>query len=140
MNLKEQSPKLTVRRWRESDAVFVCYLRNSPRLMKWFRQTKPITVEDEKNFIRNDKDYNGQIVKLDNSIIGVLAIRNSGELCVVMEAENYKYLPYLLKDKQAWGEVFHGNPIQKYLKLAGFKKQGKGKVYNGRPTTLWLKS
>jgi hypothetical protein len=114
-------------------------MRNNPELMKWFRQTRPLDLEDQKIFIKHDKHYNGEIIELNGKPIGVLAIKHSGELAVVLEEVNYIYLPELLNGKKAWGEMFIGNPILKYLLNAGFEVTGMGDNYNNRPTLMLVK-
>lgn len=113
--------RLTVRDWKESDAVFVCWMRNNPALNKWYRQAEPIRLKDQKKF---QAENSAQIVELDNKPIGVLWTKPSGELSLVMEEKDYKYIPRLFKKRPRgnyWGEVFMGNPILKYLLEAGFQ-------------------
>ena len=124
--------QLKLRPWLVKDASFVCKMRNNPKLMKWFRQDQPILLKDQQEFIKNHVDYQGQIIELNDKRIGVFAIKTTGELAVVLNEEDYKYLPQLLKDKRAWGEGFVGNPILKYLLNAGFVTVGIG-YWNERP-------
>lgn len=116
--------RLKLRLWKESDAAFVCYMRNTPSLMRWYRQEEPISLEKQKDFIKKDTHYNGRIIELKGKPIGVFAAQNHGEISIVLEEKYFKYIPQLFNNKVTgcyWGEVFVGNPILKYLLEAGFK-------------------
>ncbi len=127
---------ISLRPWRVEDAAFVCHLRNDPKLMQWYRQDRIIELEEQKEFIRNDKTYNGQIVELFEEPVGVMAIQKSGELSIVLDELYYVYLPELLAGKKCWGEVMLQNPILRYLLNAGMAVVDLGRPVKGSPTLL----
>lgn len=117
--------KLTLRDWKTSDAVFVCYLRNDSRLNQWYRQEEKIALKEQIKFIRTT--YGPKIIEKGRTPIGIFWIKDSGEVSLVMEEKDYKYIPQLFKKRPTnvyWGEVFVGNPILKWLLEAGFRTVG----------------
>ena len=126
---------LKLRAWNESDSVFVCYLRNNPENYRWYRQDKPISLKEQKQFIRKNIDYHGYIVEENNKPIGIAALKyvedgfgicdsySPAELCLVQEKFNPKILDRLFeleKPSYVFAPVFAKNPILKDLLNYGF--------------------
>ena len=112
---------ISTRPWKQSDAAFVCYLRNDPKLNRWYRQTKPLELERQKDFIVLHPE--AEIIERFDEPIGVLWVKPTGEVSLVLHERDYEVIPKLFKNKPTgyyWGEVFVGNPILLYLLQAGF--------------------
>lgn len=123
---------LSIRPWKLSDAAFVCYTRNNPELMQWFRQDKPITLEQQKKFMASHPLYEGYIIEANKKAVGVIALHyhevSSPELCIAAplkyHASAIKTLIKQVKPLSLYGEVFALNPaLPVYLNL-GFKVGG----------------
>lgn len=115
-------PSVTLRPWTVEDAKFVSDLRNQKKLQRWFRQNESITLEAQEAFIRNDGGrYNGQIIELDGVPIGVVAVKGSGELSLVLPTNHYNLLGKILPNTDMWGEVLIGNPLLKALIMNDFE-------------------
>lgn len=112
---------LSTRPWQQTDAVFVCWMRNNPANMRWYRQSTKISLEDQKKFIAENNAF---IIERNRKPVGVLWIKTTGELSLVLDEKDYPLIPQLFKKKPFgfyWGEVFVGNPILTFLLQAGFK-------------------
>lgn len=115
-------PSVTLRPWTVEDAKFVSDLRNQKKLQRWFRQNEPITLEAQETFIRNDRGrYNGQIIILNGTPVGVLAVKGSGELALVLPTTYHNILGKILPGIEMWGEVLIGNPLLKALIMNDFE-------------------
>lgn len=118
---------LRLRPWTQGDAEFVCYIRNQPELMRWFRQNEPITYAYQYDFITRDiveQFYQGQIVfSEDYRNLGVAAIRPTGEMCIAAPLEYHEAITKkLLENREyAFGEVFATNPALKIYLNCGFR-------------------
>jgi RimJ/RimL family protein N-acetyltransferase len=68
---------IKLRPWNEGDAQFIRNLRNDVRLMRWFRQDAPLTLEDQCKFIRTklkDRTYIGYIIVDRHKAVGFVAL------------------------------------------------------------------
>ena len=123
--MKPYSIKL--RPWKVSDAALIVNLRNRQELRQWFRQNKPLTIAEQKRFMREQgQTYNGKIILLNNKPVGVGAIKNTGELSLVLpnkyKLQRRDIIKLLVGDREkVWGEVFEGNPISWDLEMLGFQ-------------------
>ncbi len=117
---------MLLRQWCEQDAVFVCYLRNKPELMKWFRQDKKIGLESQKKFMKTHLDYRGYVVEEFNKPVAVIALnyQTIPELCWVGEAryfmDAYKKLVAKEDPDLVEAPLFAKNPLLKELLKSGF--------------------
>jgi RimJ/RimL family protein N-acetyltransferase len=69
--------RTSLRPWRIKDAEYLLYLRNHPHLMRWFRQDKEITLEEQKAFMREGAKkigYVGYMVVADDRPVGFVAL------------------------------------------------------------------
>lgn len=119
--------KLKLRPWKESDAAFVCYVRNNPELMQWFRQNKPITLQQQKLYMRSNLLYCGYILEDGGVPVGVFALHKHvhtlPELCIAAPLKYHnKGLSLLLKEEpfssDIHAEVMIDNPaLLTYLNM-----------------------
>ncbi len=130
---------MKLRPWTETDASFVCYMRNDPALMKWFRQDKKLTLAHQKNFIRVTPDYHGYILEDEGKPVAIIACHytedNWGmvdtyctpELCYVGEIKHFKQALRMVVRKEKIDKmtapVFAKNPLLIELLKNGFKVQ-----------------
>lgn len=119
---------LNIRKWTLKDAPFTLKVRNHPKLMKWFRQDKPLTLEQQYIFIKNDLLYNkyfGCIIELWNKPIGVTNLKQTMEfgLALLPEYQNKGLEEDILNmlPKGSWSEVFLGNPMIRIYLNNGFE-------------------
>lgn len=124
--------KVSLRPWTLDDAVFVCYLRNDPALMRWFRQSTPLKLKAQRKFIEADikfRNYNGYVVEADGKPVGVCAVKSTQEFSIGIDPAFQKKgiatkaMQILIKNHpQMWSEVFCDNPaLSWYLHKLGFK-------------------
>lgn len=119
---------LELRSWTVDDAEFCLTVRNHPELMRWFRQDEPLQLEQQKEFILNDKDYNGLVIIGDGERLGLCGVKNSGEFTIGLLPE-YQHrgiakwvMSCLIRKRQGiWSEVFVGNPALEWFIRLGFK-------------------
>jgi hypothetical protein len=119
---------ITLRPWQLKDARFIISLRNRPELMKWFRQSEPITLPNQLKFMKSldGQNYNGKIIYLNGKKIGVGAVKTTGELALVLPTkyrlQRRDIIRALVADHPVvWGDVFEGYDISWDLTMCGFK-------------------
>src|SRR5688572_1779672 len=74
--------RIALRPWAVKDAVFACYVRNDPKLMRWFRQDAPIELDAQKQFIQKDIEgsgYNGNVILANDKPVGLCGVKWNGE-------------------------------------------------------------
>lgn len=135
------SPKVTLRDWTLDDVEFSLRVRNHPELMKYFRQNKPLTLDEQSQFIRQDTGYhgtyNGKIVECDGQKVGLCSIKSTGEFTIALLPQYQKQgiaketMRQLTSswahaiDGPIWSEVFVGNPaLEFFISKCGFKVYG----------------
>jgi ribosomal protein S18 acetylase RimI-like enzyme len=127
--------KISLRPWQVADAMFCCYVRNDPKLMKVFRQDEPITLEEQRTFILMDiinRDYNGQIVMVNGKPAGLCGVKATQEFTIAVLPEyqkkgiSTKVMKMLIRQHpQMWSEVFVGNPaLEWFISKLGFRVTG----------------
>lgn len=124
--------KIVLRPWDEDDLMFSLQVRNHPLLMKYFRQDEPISIEAQRLFIINDKDYNGNVIEVDGKRVGLCGVKSTGEFTLGLLPEHQhkgiatRVMQLLIDDHPGiWSEVFVGNPaLEWFIAVLGFKVTG----------------
>ncbi len=104
--------------------------------MKWFRQSALITRDNQIEFIKNDTSnqgvYNGNIVEVDGTPVGLCGVKNTGEFTLGILPEHQhkgvatEAMKILIEQNPGiWSEVFVGNPaLEWFISKLGFKAIG----------------
>lgn len=115
---------ITIRPWTLDDAEFVVSVRNRPELMRWFRQSRELTVGEQLAFMLSHPDYHGYIILENGARVGVVA-NHKEELCIAApfqyHTEAIKLLEIAEEPKRLYGDVLYGNPMLDTYLAAGFK-------------------
>lgn len=122
-----------LRPWTLEDAEFCLQVRNHPNLMQYFRQDKPLTLQEQLTFISFDTapqgSYNGRIIEYYGKPVGLCGIKNTSEFTLGILPE-YQHKGIATKAMQEmirgwagiWSEVFVGNPaLEWFIGKLGFK-------------------
>lgn len=125
--------EIKLRPWTLGDVEFSLSVRNHPDLMKYFRQDEPISIEDQKAFIREDLSpygyYNGLIIEADGVPVGLCGVKNTNEFTLGLLPE-YQHKGIATRAMNIlihqfspiWSEVFVGNPaLEWFISKLGFK-------------------
>lgn len=140
--------KIHLRHWTLDDVQFSLRIRNDPSVMENFRQDKPLTKENQYNFIKKDLEdnsYNGYVIEANKKLIGLCGIKDSNEFTIALlpEYRGKGYAMQVMKElikrnPDIWSEVFVGNPALEWFIKLGFKvigvherqyyKKGKGLI------------
>lgn len=126
------SDKLVLRKWTLKDVPFSLRVRNNPEIMKYFRQDDYISVQDQEDFIMNDKHYNGHVIEFNDVPVGLCGVKTSGEFTLgVLPEYQHKgistaVMQILIQAHPGlWSEVFVGNPaLEWFISKLGFKVYG----------------
>jgi RimJ/RimL family protein N-acetyltransferase len=128
-----------LRPWTLEDAEFCIYVRNKPELMRYFRQDKPLYIEDQLEFIKEDTGpygtYNGRIVEYRGKPVGLCGVKDTGEftLGILPQYQHKgiatKVMQQMIQEHKGsggiWSEVFVGNPaLEWFIGKLGFKVYG----------------
>lgn len=116
--------------------MFSLRVRNHPKLMRWFRQDEPISMEDQREFICQDisayGSYNCEVVEADGEPVGLCNVKSTGEfgIAILPEHQGRGIAAWVMeqlkeKDFSIWSEVFVGNPaLEFFIAKCGFKVVG----------------
>lgn len=125
--------KLSLRPWTLEDVMFSLRVRNDPRLMKYFRQDDPISLEDQKEFIKKDispyGQYNGMVIEADGEPVGLCGVKATGEFTIGLMPEyqgqgisTWAMQQLITQYSPIWSEVFVGNPaLEWFIAKLGFR-------------------
>lgn len=128
-----QRLETSIRPWTLSDIEFICRVRNTPELMRWFRQDMPITYKQQMHFMERRIDYNGNIVMYGDEQVGLCSVNlKTQEFSIAILPEYQKKgiaskVMELMYERfgNMWSEVFVDNPaLSWYLYKCGFKATG----------------
>ena len=120
---------LKLRPWKPRDVYFCLKVRNDPRLYRWFRQDKEITLAEQLEFMQTNTNYNGQVIEYDGISVGLCAVRKDTKefsIAILPEWQGCGIAKEVMKRLgPCWSEVFATNPaLGFYLSKCGFKVTG----------------
>ena len=127
--------KVELRLWTPKDIKFACTVRNSPELMRWFRQSEFISYKQQEAFILTDikwRHYNGFVILANGKPAGLCGVKNTLEFTIGVLPEYQKKgiatkaMKLLMgMYPKMWSHVFVDNPaLTWYIRKLGFKAVG----------------